>query len=139
YPDLILHAISANVRTSLPDGPFKVRVLMNRPRAGGGRIFVDATVDSGLFQVRGGSTTQLRSAQLAVLGDIDNDGDLDVFSGTYVDANHPETDPGDRSEILLNSGDGHFSLAPVSRPHPDASALWPTTAATSTDVDRDGT
>ena len=31
---------------------------------------------------------------------------LDAFSGTYTDPTHPETDPGDRSEILLNDGPG---------------------------------
>ena len=137
YPDLIIHAIDSNERTTLGTNQL-VWVLMNRPNGSGGRMFVDATVDSGLFQVRGGSTTQLRSSQLASIGDVDNDGDLDVFTGTYVDPTNPTTDPGDRSEIMLNDGTGHFTLAPISDPHPPLTDLWPTSAATMADVDHDG-
>jgi len=139
YPDLIVHAITSNARTQLDGGALLVRVLMNRPAPSGqGRIFVDATVESGLFQVRGGSATELRSAQFAVLGDVDNDGDLDVFSGTYTDPTKPATDPGDRSEVMLNDGTGHFTLAPPSAPHPGPLERMPTTSATFTDADRDG-
>lgn len=139
YPDLIVHAITSNARQTIGMPPVLVNVLMNRPRAGGqGRKFVDATQESGLFQVRGGGTTQYRSAQLASAGDVDNDGDLDVWSGTYVDPTKPMTDPGDRSELMLNDGTGKFTLAPVSDPHPAATDLWPTTSASMVDVDRDG-
>ncbi|MHB8878468.1 MAG: FG-GAP repeat domain-containing protein, partial [Myxococcaceae bacterium] len=138
YPDLIVHAITSNLREKIGTPPKLVNVLMNRPRTGGGRRFVDATVESGLFQVRGGSTTELRSAHLAVAGDLDNDGDLDIFSGTYVDPGKPATDPGDRSEVMLNDGQGHFTLAPPSAARPLATQRWPTTGATFTDVDRDG-
>lgn len=139
YPDLILSNDATNKRddTTMPRTTW---VLMNRPGANGGRTFVDATIDSGIFQVRGGgaTATQLRSANVASVGDVDNDGDLDVFSGTYVDPTNPTTDTGDRSEIMINDGTGHFTLAPISDPHPSATDLWPTTAATMTDVDRDG-
>ncbi len=118
YPDLIIHAIGSNNRETIGTPPKLVWVLMNRPNPSGGRQFVDATQDSGLFQVRGGSTTQFRSAHIASVGDVDNDGDLDVFSGTYVDPTNPTTDTGDRSEIMINDGTGHFTLAPVSDPHP---------------------
>jgi hypothetical protein len=138
YPDLLVHAISSNKRETIGTPPKLVWALMNRPRPGGGRMFVDATLDSGIFQVRGGSTTELRSAHLAAIADVDNDGDLDVFSGTYVDPTHPETDTTDRSEILLNDGKGKFTLAPPSAPRPTDTQLWPTTSATFTDVDRDG-
>ena len=77
YPDLVVHAVTSNLRQSLDGGRRLVWQLMNRPTAGGQyRAFVDETKDNGLFDVRGGSTTQLRSAQLAVFGDVDNDGDL---------------------------------------------------------------
>ena len=97
-----------------------------------------STYESGIFQVRGGSTTQYRMAMLAVAGDVDNNGTLDLFSGTYVDPTQPTLDTGDRSEILLNDGTGHFTLAPISDPHPGPTDLWPTTGATFADVDRDG-
>lgn len=39
-------------------------------------------------------------------GDIDNDGDLDVYS---TDIHHPDVPSSDASEILLNDGTGHFT------------------------------
>lgn len=134
YPDLVVHAISSNARETIGTAPKRVWVLMNRPKPGGGRELVDATVDSGVFAIEG-NTTQLRSAHLAVAGDLDNDGDVDLFSGTYVDPNHPETDPGDRSTVLLNDGTGHFTAAAASAP---AQVAQTTTGATLLDYDRDG-
>jgi hypothetical protein len=139
WPDLLVAAVSSNRREVIGSPPKLVWALMNRPRPdGGGRTFVDATVDSGLWRTRDGATGLLRSAQVHVTADVDNDGDLDVFSGTYVDPSKPDTDPGDRSEILLNDGTGHFTLAPASAVSPAADELWPTTSAAFTDVDRDG-
>jgi len=139
WPDLLVTAISSNRRETIGTPPKLVWALMNRPRPdGSGRMFVDATVESGLWQTRDGSTTALRSAHLHVTADVDNDGDLDVFSGTYVDPTKPDTDPGDRSELLLNDGTGHFTLAPQSAPSPPASEQWPTTSAAFSDVNRDG-
>jgi len=138
YPDLVVHAVTSNKREVADAGTRIVRMLMNRPTPDGQRRqFVDAT-DWGLFQVRDEQTTDKRSAQLVAFGDVDNDGDLDAFSGTYVDPTKPTTDPGDRSEILLNDGTGHFTLAPPTDSRPTATQLWPTTGATFTDVDRDG-
>jgi hypothetical protein len=138
YPDLVVHAVTSNLREPTDGGRRVVWQLMNRPTPDGTRRrFVDET-DNGLFQVRGGPGGLRRSAQLAVFGDVDNDGDLDAYSGTYVDPTKPETDPGDRSEILLNDGTGHFTLAPPSATTPGASELKPTTSAAFTDVDRDG-
>jgi hypothetical protein len=131
YPDLVINGNTPNKRNQ------PVKVLMNRPN-GAGRTFVDATQASGFFQVRGGMPGDTRSAHVSVFADVDNDGDLDAFSGTYVDATNPMTDPGDRSELLINDGKGVFTLAPISDPHPTASQLWPTTGATFTDADRDG-
>ena len=99
---------------------------------------MDGTEESGVFQTRDGSDTEYRAAHLAIAGDVDNDGDLDLFTGTYVDPTQPRTDPGDRSEILLNDGSGKFSLAPISDPHPASNQRWPTTGATFADIDRDG-
>jgi hypothetical protein len=143
YPDLIISSSATNRREQIGVAPKLQWVLMNRPRPGGGRRFVDATVESGLFQVRGGSTTELRAAHLAAVGDVDNDGDLDVFSGTFVDPNNgtpakPMPDTGDRSEVMLNDGTGHFTLAPPSASRPTAAEKPTTTSATFVDADRDG-
>ncbi len=139
YPDLLVHAVSSNQRQSIEDGGRRlVYLLMNRPGPDGGRQFIDETIDSGFFQVRGGSTTELRAAHLAVFADIDNDGDLDGFSGTNTDPNAPATDPGDRSEVMLNDGTGHFTLAVPSDSRPAANQRWPITGASFVDVDHDG-
>jgi hypothetical protein len=124
WPDLLVTAISSNRREVIGAPPKLVWALMNRPRPdGSGRTFIDATLESGLWRTRDGSTTELRAAHVHVAADVDNDGDLDVFSGTYVEPTKPDTDPGDRSEILLNDGAGRFTLAPRSAPSPPASEL----------------
>ncbi|MCA9632969.1 MAG: CRTAC1 family protein [Myxococcales bacterium] len=138
YPDLIIHGLGNNTRA--PNSAPTSRILMNRERAGGGREFVDETLPSGYGTPRDGDTENQRSTQLAVAADVDNDGDLDLFSGTYTDKtklDSPET-PGqlDRSEVLLNDGSGHFSLAPqLALLGTDA---FPTSGATFADVDLDG-
>ena len=141
YPDLIVHAVTSNLRQNLDttDGGRRiVWQLMNRPLGDTGhRTFLDET-GNGFFEVPGGSQAQYRSAQLAVFGDVDNDGDLDGFSGTYTDPNKPGTDPGDRSQVLLNDGTGHFTLSPPSATTPRVADRMPTTSAAFTDADRDG-
>jgi hypothetical protein len=92
---------------------------------------VDATAESGLLDSREGPRTG-RLAHMAVFGDVDNDGDLDVFSGTYH--NGDASLPPDRSEILLNDGQGRFTFAAES----DVSRKLPTAGAAFVDYDRDG-
>ena len=142
YPDLVVHSVTtnANGRDPLDGGtPKLMHVLMNRPGPNGGRTFVDETVASGYGTPRDGGAG-LRSAQLVVAADVDNDGDLDLFSGSYTDNSKVKSPPApadtDRSEILLNDGSGKFSLGP--KLEPNASLGLPTSAATFADVDRDG-
>ncbi len=150
YPDVIVEALASNERETVPvvdDGGYHladggkwtrlVTVLMNRPRPDGGRCFVDATQATGLFAVPG-SPDQYRSAQIAVAGDVDNNGTVDLFSGTYIDGNHPETDPGDRSQVMLNDGHGNFTAAPDSALHDDQQNTWATSGASFLDTDHDG-
>jgi hypothetical protein len=96
YPDLIVHAIYNNARETIGEAPKRVWVLMNRPRPGGGRQLVDATVESGASPSP--ATRGTCAGQRAVAGDVDKDGDLDLFSGTYVDTT-TRNDPGDRSTV----------------------------------------
>lgn len=138
YPDLVVHAISSNARETVGQGPKLVWMLLNRPKPGGGRQFIDATAQ-GPFGLRGGDGTQYRSAQFAVFGDVDNDGDLDAFSGTSVDPNKPQTDPKDRNALYLNDGSGRFTPVPQRSSIENGEGdLWPTTSATFTDADLDG-
>jgi hypothetical protein len=145
YPDLLVHS-GAQARSDPSQPPNKqlTRVLMNRPKAGGGRHFVDATVASNYGAVRDGTAPAnglLRQEHLSIAADVDGDGDVDLFSGTYTDPTADRTkvpDTGDRDEVLLNDGKGHFSLAPKSAPQTVSATLQPTTSAAFTDVDRDG-
>lgn len=127
-PDLVLHWVG-NARDKA-DAPMK-RVFLNK----GGR-FEEITKESGIFDSRDGAGTG-RLSHLSVFADVDNDGDLDLFDGTYIDAS--TTDAAslrDRSEIFLNDGTGHFSYAP--RSAPSKGGALPTSGASFTDVDRDG-
>ena len=121
-PDLVLHGFGVK-REGL------VKVYMNR----GGK-FADATGASGLLDSREASGSG-RLAHLTVLGDVDNDGDLDAFEGTYLDGKEEPAARNDRSEIRLNDGKGHFTFAERSDVQ---GARYPTTAAAFVDVDRDG-
>ena len=136
YPDLVVTQLFGNTRDDLTaDPPVRYHyVLMNRPGADGGRTFVDETEASGFLQNRDGGVGS--SATLFVYGDVDNDGDLDVFAGRFLDQATDDA-TGDCSEILLNDGAGHFTLAVRS----DLCALdgFPVTAASFTDYDADGT
>lgn len=133
YPDLIVEPIS----TARSDEEAGIRryVLMNRPGPDGGRIFEDATEESGYYATRDGGTG--RAAQAKVFADVDNDGDLDVYSGVYADLEDSNfEDHGDRGEILVNDGTGHFTLGPQSDLYrPNGGTL---AGAAFTDYDRDG-
>lgn len=138
FPDLIVHAGGTNVRGS--DAEPRNRILMNRPRDGGGRVFEDFTVESNYGVTRDAAPGEHRSAQLVAAGDVDNDGDVDLFSGTFTDKSKVESPPSsadlDRSEILLNDGSGRFTPAPKLQPHGEVG--FPVSGATFADVDRDG-
>lgn len=125
-PDLVFHYTS-NKRDSVA-APMR-RVFLNE----GGR-FREITAESGLLDSRDGAQTG-RLGHLAVFADVDNDGDLDLFEGSYIDPSTDATARKDKSEIFLNDGAGHFTLAPRSSP---GKIELPTSGASFADVDRDG-
>jgi len=134
YPDLVVHSVGGNDRDDPESGVFKRRILMNRPSPGGGRRFVDATVESRYGQIPG--TEELgRAAHFAVFADVNNDGIMDAFSGTYTDRNNANKIP-DRSLILVGTESGVFQAAPASDISPTEE--WSTTSASFLDYDRDG-
>ena len=142
YVDLVVHKTGNHNRADFTAEPkaWPYHVLMNRDDGAGGRHFVDRTRDSNYGALRTPVADTGRSAQFAIFADLDDDGDVDALSGTYSDRNHPETDPGDRSEILLNDGTGTFTLAPPQvgvRGFADDRAVT-TSSGTFLDYDRDG-
>ena len=126
-PDLLVHGgVSARDTLAAP----KKRLFINK----GGR-FEETTATSGLLDSRDGPGTG-RLANLAVFADVDNDGDLDLFNGAFIDENtEAVAAQKDRSEIMLNDGKGHFTFAPRSKP---SSKALPTSGASFNDYDRDG-
>jgi enediyne biosynthesis protein E4 len=136
FPDLVIHDLGTNNRDNLTATPPKryKRLLRNNP-AGGGRSFVDITDASGFTATRDGGLG--RATHFAIFGDVNNDGHLDMFTGTYVNADPKAApDPGDRSEILLGDGKGVFTLAPQSDIY--SKEKRSTTSAAFLDYDRDG-
>lgn len=131
-----------------------VRLLRATRTPAGAITFVDDTEKSGLNQRRSGEKSG-RITSLLLAGDVDNDGDLDLYSGVWCNFEQPkvdakaqklvlddqgrpvmtETDHGQRSEILLNDGAGHFTILPDSGVggHTETVAC-----ATFLDYDRDG-
>jgi enediyne biosynthesis protein E4 len=100
-----------------------------------GRGFIDVTELSGIRATRTG-TTAGRPGEVVAFADVDNDGDLDVYTGmsTRIDG----ALPGETSEIMLNDGNGRFEFTPDDNPirrmgEPDIVA-----GASFIDVDRDG-
>jgi hypothetical protein len=129
YPDLILHQVPKPVPQDCNTCKDLVLYLNDR-----GRRFVDSTDYSGVRASRRG--TNDRRSNLAVFADVDNDGDLDLFSGIYADTFSDYTDNGDRNDLLLNDGTGRFELAPNSPFHQER--FWNTTSATFLDYNLDG-
>jgi hypothetical protein len=130
YPDLVLSQIGTHKHNDYaPEGKRQRRLLLNR----GGKTWDDVSETSGLFRNRYGE--QGHAAAIHIFGDVDNDGDLDVFSGVYTDQSR-EDDPGDRSMIHLNDGKGVFVAAESSEISIEKG--YATVAASFVDFDADG-
>jgi len=95
-----------------------------------GGQFEDVTEQSGIRTARSLSTG--RPGQVVAFADVDNDGDLDVYTGYNADGSNAET-----SEIMLNNGDGTFSLGPEDNDIRNSNADQPA-GATFIDFNRDG-
>lgn len=81
-----------------------------------GMQFSDVTKSSGVTTTRDG--VDGRQMQIVVFGDVDNDGDVDLFSGDSIPYDAPGVTPTDlykqdSSELMLNDGSGHFALPPT--------------------------
>lgn len=99
--------------------------------------FEDVTASSSLRQLRDApDPNKGRPGEVVAFGDVDNDGDLDVFTGYTNNFAAPTPDT---SELLLNDGDGTFTLGDPANPFrvaaPDIDSV---AGVTFVDFDRDG-
>ncbi len=128
------------------------RVFMNRGDGrSSGRVFIEQTASSRLNDWQGHADP--RFADCLQAADVDNDGDIDLFSGRYCDFQRPliedgeavfdeagravmaVADHGQRNEILYNDGHGRFTTIPGAlTPNPPATV----STALFFDADRDG-
>ena len=100
--DLVKNTIKLFINTENPDKSSPTK-----------RIFVDFTEESNInYNRRTGEDGRI--ADMSALGDVDNDGDLDLVTSIYYHRwtmyDTEAEDPGDRSEVMLNDGSGHFTL-----------------------------
>lgn len=125
YPDCVIGCLWKEKST---------HCYLNRPAETEGvpRIFEDLTDESGL--ARGQDGKSRRTASVVIFADVDNDGDVDAFSGIDCTAEKEEEAP-ELCAILLNDGAGRFEFCARSGvdQHPAT-----TCAAAFFDADDDG-
>ncbi len=120
WPDLIVRRGGVNADVLDEGGKRNTWVFINR-----NGVFEDFTTESNFLAVRGNYPINVgRPNWVVTLGDIDNDGDLDAYSG--IDMRNPPqitTATGEvfavdqeSSEVLLNDGQGHFELTYLQDP-----------------------
>jgi hypothetical protein len=129
FPDLVISQIGTHTHNDYSQENRVRWLLMNQ----GGLGWEDASETGGLFTNVSGE--QGHASAIHIFGDVDNDGDLDAFSGVYTDRGRDD-DPGDRSLIHLNDGSGNFSPAPLS--DVSVGVGYSTAGASFLDFDADG-
>ncbi len=103
FADLVINHGSAYDHTS-------GEVFLNHAAGAGARRFEDHTAASGLYLQRDTGEPG-RAVSFVRFGDVDNDGDLDAFTGIFPYlTDMTRTALSDRPEILLNDGTGSFTL-----------------------------
>jgi hypothetical protein len=116
-------AIPTDTSVEAPSTP---RLLRNTTEPDGAWSFEDATAASGMAGA---------SMAILIFGDVDNDGDMDAFSGTTY-----RTAPATPA-LWRNDGAGHFTREDVATllPHRRTATIYKEMAAgTLADFDRDG-
>jgi len=108
WPDLAVRKVGNDSNQFGEEGGRSVWLLRNT----GNGTFEDVTESSNLLARREGASGEGgRPAEVVVWGDVDNDGDLDAFTG-FSREDAAERD-GDTAEIMLNQGDGTFEFTPL--------------------------
>ncbi|MEZ4365830.1 MAG: CRTAC1 family protein [Kofleriaceae bacterium] len=133
YPDLLVRQGGGAVEDFAAEGGRHTWLLRNTGAGG----FEDITESSGLLTMRGAAAARTgRPIGVVAMADVDNDGDLDVYTGTSTSASVDVA--GQTSELMLNDGTGHFTLAPEGSALRAVGRVDMPAGASFTDVDRDG-
>ncbi len=134
-PDQSFEPPACCATSDCPEGtscPVRRVFLMRNTGAG---TFEDVTHSSGILTNRVETDATLgRPGQVYAFGDVDNDGDLDVFTGRGDSPDNPQVET---SEIMLNQGDGTFALGPADS-HLRIPSGDSTSGAAFLDYDRNG-
>lgn len=77
----------------------------------GKRVFFDRTKESGVW-VHPEIPDSSRVIDIALMADLNNDGNIDLVTGPYYDRLENFKFPDDRCEVMLGDGKGHFTLVP---------------------------
>jgi hypothetical protein len=101
----------------------------------GSIAFEDVTQASGILATRG-SIAQGRPAEVVASADVDNDGDLDIFTG--ISTEDPNNSLGETCELMLNQGDGTFALGPEQSALRLANEVASVAGASFVDINHDG-
>lgn len=122
-----------------PTAQNNLRVYINVQKTGSTnpkeRIFLDVTGTSGINAMPTAGDTS-RGTLVVALADINNDGNVDVVRGNYYHRLQNYVDVGDRCEVLLGDGQGHFTLVPNNGLH-DLGLINPS-GFSFLDYDKDG-
>jgi hypothetical protein len=134
YYDIFIHTAPDEMGGDVLDKQFLyLNEVGDNPGDPYSRKFVDHTAGSGIRDNRSG-TTDGRHSSAAIFADVDNDGDMDMFTGVYLHRNY--TLNLGTNDLLLNDGNAHFSLSPTSTFHTET--IWNTAGEVFLDYDNDG-
>ena len=127
WPDLHVRSTTSAV-DDFGDGGARYHWLLRNDGQG---AFRDETEASGVMASRVGDGG--RPGQVWAFADVDNDGDLDLVTGL------PDTTSAwaDTTELMLNEGDGTFTLGPAGSDFQDDGVDSPA-GVSFVDIDRDG-
>lgn len=111
YPDLVLE----NSQNSLSKRDSLTKLYLNVQRSGSTnpreRTFIDITEGSGIF-TNPDPKEEGRVLDMVTMADINNDGNMDMVTGTYYHKLENVLFPEDYCEVLLGDGKGKFTVVP---------------------------
>lgn len=135
YPDLILENSQGTI--SKRDKLTKLYLNTQNPQSDDSRdrLFIDITEGSGIF-ANPDPTQDSRVIDMITMADVNNDGFMDMVTGTYYNKLESVSFPDDRFEVMLGDGQGHFTLVPNNGLH--ELGLVPAGGFAFIDYDHDG-